>query len=59
MARFIESASGKLQEGVEAMGYCDARFSITPVRRGGCWALNVDVQPLGTDLEVLESGCPG
>ncbi len=43
--RFIESATEKMQEGAEAMGYYDARFNITPARQASCLALNVAVQP--------------
>lgn len=45
VARFIESATEKLQEGAQAMGYYDARFNVTSLRRENCWVLGVAVQP--------------
>ena len=45
VTRFIESATEKLHEGAEAMGYYAARFNVTPVQQGNCLALHVAVQP--------------
>jgi translocation and assembly module TamA len=53
VARFIESSSDKLQEGAEALGYYNARFSVTPVTQGNCLALNVAVQP-GEPVKVTQ-----
>lgn len=58
--RFIESATEKLQEGAEAMGYYAARFNVTPVQQGNCLALHVAVQPgepvRVTQIEVQVTG---
>jgi translocation and assembly module TamA len=60
VTRFIESATEKLQEGAEAMGYYAARFNVTAVRQGSCLALHVAVQPgepvRVTEIEVQISG---
>lgn len=45
LQRFIDSATPKLQEGAEAMGYYAARFTLTPVHQANCLALNVAVIP--------------
>lgn len=44
LARFIDSATTKLQEGAEAVGYYAARFNLTPARQGNCLVLNIAVQ---------------
>ncbi|MFN3785481.1 MAG: autotransporter assembly complex protein TamA, partial [Thiothrix sp.] len=44
LARFIDSATIKLQEGAEAVGYYDARFDLTPARQGNCLVLNIAIQ---------------
>nr|CAA6828170.1 MAG: Outer membrane protein assembly factor YaeT precursor [uncultured Thiotrichaceae bacterium] len=49
--RFIDASDEKLIEGAEAMGYFDSRFKMTPVRNGGCWQLNIAVEP-GTPVRI-------
>lgn len=53
VGRFIESASEKLQEGAEAMGYYAARFNLTPTQQGNCLALHLAVQP-GEPVRVTQ-----
>lgn len=62
VGRFIESSNEKLQEGAEALGYYNARFSVTPVKQGNCLALHVAVQPgepvlvTQTDIQLTGDG---
>lgn len=45
IARFIDAAAAKLQEGAEAVGHYAARFNLTPARQADCLVLNIAVQP--------------
>ncbi len=51
--RFIESSDEKLIEGAEAMGYFAAKFQMTSARKGGCWQLNIAVEP-GLPVRIRE-----
>jgi translocation and assembly module TamA len=42
--RLVEAAEPKLQQGAEAMGYYDARFTVTPSMQNNCWVLDIGVQ---------------
>ncbi|CAA6801124.1 MAG: Unknown protein, partial [uncultured Thiotrichaceae bacterium] len=58
--RFIAASGDKLNEGAEAMGYFSARFKSDVVRQGGCWVLNIVVEPGQTvrvrNINILLSG---